>query len=263
MQSYFSFFPKHRYHTLILICMVTAFLWAFRFNLGYDWGPYAVQKRDTLSGIMERALGGNTFLAYAAINNIRDDVKVNTIWMNTKARVQDGDVIELKGNTFVLSKPNGTTMSAQLFPVKSYAKRRVQALTFNIFLTFLLLVGVVMVIDHARRMFRRKIFTQPVARIASNAVYITTSVWWGLFFTVCVSIIELLFIHALSSFFFSLFIPLTIMNGIVVYKIFELFGKRYVVSGNSLSIIMTCSILFALGAAIVYISFIAVTPYLS
>lgn len=157
MNNIFSFFRQYPKRGAIIFLIIFFSVLLFKPHLGYDWGPHKVRPGETLSEVLLEAFEGNSYIAYAAINNLREKFNVDEIWGNTQFFSQDGDVVYLKGNNFILKKPNGTEIQKKIFPDISYQKRLLQTLYHDLLIIFLAGIFIKLIVDSAKDKFENDI----------------------------------------------------------------------------------------------------------
>lgn len=151
-----TFYKKHPRHVFFIVLILFLAATLFRFYPGYDWGPHKVQDGETLSGVLVRALDGNTFLAFAALNNMRRTFDVDMIWRNVGSPLEGGDIVSLRNNEIIITKPSDTEFRASLFPAKAYQKRLAQVAFYNTFIIGLAVMTIILIVKHASGEFRSR-----------------------------------------------------------------------------------------------------------
>lgn len=248
----FNFHKKYPKHCLAILLVVLVVIVLFKPHLGYDWGPYMVREGDTLSEILTKAFDGNTFLAYAAINNLEETYSgVDVIWENPKRFSQDGDTIYLHDNKIVINKPNGEKLELKIFPEISYQKRLFQSFYYDLLAIFLGAVLIILIINHARgellvspSLLIRKILSV----IAFILSFISVIILSG-YLLIAKEIVKLYLINYFSMpTFLVKFISIVISFGclFVVIAIPYLFAKRIYHNKKLLGFLIATASLFAL-----------------
>lgn len=214
--SWWTAIRKHPRHFVAIVCVLLVGALFFQPHLGYDWGPYKVGRNETLSELLVHAMNDNTYLAFASVNYLRDQQKINpdTLWKNNEYPiVEGGDTVSIAGNTLTIIKPNGTQIHSPLFPARSYVKRIAQVVTGNAMMTILILTIVTLIAEHTKNGLQLRALATDERRLLMKFATLTHYGVAAMFTILCAPLI--LFGFFISAVFLTLLAPWSEYNGVV------------------------------------------------